>query len=428
MRQSRVPALRDRRTSEWLSIGALVALAVASSAAISTRFGSLGDYPADAQPAVDALSRGDLHGALSHPALMGAVSIVVRAPFVALIRLGGAGDLGSYRVGAVVCVAIVGLLGVGLMLSTMGSSRPRMMRALGVLLAVVNPVTVAAVQWGHPEEALTAALCVAAVALAARDRSLVAAIALGLAIATKQWAILAVGPAILATPTGRRLRLIAVAGGIAALFTLPLIIGNPGGFMRISHSAAAAGALTTRSTWWFLVANPVQLHLRHTGSFPSEFTVYHVPLWLGHITHPLIVVSAIPLTALVYWRNRSRGAALPLLSLLFLLRCVLDPLDNAYYHLPLFLSLLAWETLTPRRSIPFVTLLTAAALWLTFDVLEPTASAQTTNLVYVSWTALLALYLLRELRPRASKAPVMSCSTADERSPHPAAPVVPVQS
>jgi hypothetical protein len=423
-----LPELRARCTSGWLSLAALVALALAASAAISTRFGTLADYPADAQPAVDALSHGDLHGALSHPALMGVVSIVVRAPFVALIRLGGAGELGSYRVGAAVCVAAVGLLGVGLMLSTRGASRPRMFRALGVLLAVVNPVTVAAVQWGHPEEALTAALCVAAVALAFRDRSLVAAIALGLAIATKQWAILAIGPAILATPTGRRLRLAAAAGCVAAVFTLPVIIGNPGGFLRISHSAAAAGALTTRSTWWFLVAKRVHLHLRHAASFPSELTIYHVPLWLGHLTHPLIVVSAIPLTALVYWRNRSRSAALPLLSLLFLLRCVLDPLDNAYYHLPLFLSLLAWETLTPRRSVPFVTLLTAVALWLTFDVVEPTASAQTTNLVYVSWTGLLALYLLRELRPRASKAPAMSCSTEDERSPRPGIPVLPVRS
>jgi hypothetical protein len=192
-----------------------------------------------------------------------------------------------------------------------------------------------------------------------------------------------------------------VGGAIAALFTLPLIIGNSGGFMRISHNAAAAGTLTTRSTWWFLVAEPVQLHLRLAATSSSEFTVYHVPLWLGQITHPLIIVTAIPLTLLVYWRNRSRSAALPLLSLLFLLRCVLDPLDNVYYHVPLFLSLLAWETLMPRRSVPFVTLLTAVALWLTFDVIEPTASPPTTNLVYVSWTGLLALYLLRELRPHA---------------------------
>ena len=397
-------------TTVWLG-----ALALASSAALALRFGSLGDYPNDAKPAVDALSHGHLHDALSHPALMGIVSIIVRAPFVALARVAGAGELGSYRVAAAVCVASCGLLAVGLMSTTNGLSRPRTMGVLVVFLAVVNPVTVAAVKWGHPEEALTAALCVGAVALASRDRSLAGAIALGAAIATKQWAILAIGPTMLASPKGRRWGLVAAAAGMAAILTLPLVIANPGGFIRVSHSAAAAGALTTRSSWWFLVAHPAHLHLRLAAPYPSELTVYHVPVWLGQLTHPLIVALAIPLTALVYWRNRSRTAALPLLCLLFLLRCVLDPLDNAYYHLPLFLSLLAWETLSPRRTVPVATLFTAGALWLTFDVVEPTASAQMTSLLYVGWTGLLALYLLREIRPRGESSSIDTSAAARRR-------------
>jgi hypothetical protein len=400
MRPSTLPA---PHTPNWLFTARLSALALAASAAISVRFGSLGDYGADAKPAVDALSHGNLHDALSHPALMGAVSIVVRAPFVALARLGGAGDLGGYRIGAAVCIASAGLLSVGLMRSTRDLSPPRMMGLVAVFVAIVNPATVAAVQWGHPEEVLTAALSIGAVTLAARGRPLMAAVVLGLALCTKQWAILAVGPAILAAPEGRRLRLVALAGAVAAVFTLPLVIGNPGGFVRISHNAAAAGTLTTRSSWWFLLAEPAHLHLRLAAPYARELTVYRVPLWLGRITHPLIVASAIPLTALMYWRHRSRNCALPLLSLLFLLRCVLDPLDNAYYHVPLVLSLLAWETLNRRRTVPFVTLFTAVALWLTFDVIEPTAAAQTTSLAYVGWTGVLAFYLARELLLDASR-------------------------
>jgi uncharacterized membrane protein len=58
---------------------------------------------------------------------------------------------------------------------------------------------VAAVRLGHPE-ALTAALCVLAVVLARRDHWVVAAVVLGLAIATKQWAVVAIVPALLAAP------------------------------------------------------------------------------------------------------------------------------------------------------------------------------------------------------------------------------------
>jgi len=65
-------------------------------------------------------------------------------------------------------------------------------------LAVINPVTFRALHWGHPEELLTAALCVGAVLAALRNRQIVAAVLLGLALASKQWAVLAVLPVLLA--------------------------------------------------------------------------------------------------------------------------------------------------------------------------------------------------------------------------------------
>ncbi len=39
-----------------------------------------------------------------------------------------------------------------------------------------------------------------------------------------------------------------------------------------------------------------------------------------------------------------------LLSLLLLLRCMLDTWDNIYYPLPLVIALLAWETCSLRRA------------------------------------------------------------------------------
>jgi hypothetical protein len=114
----------------------------------------------------------------------------------------------------------------------------------------------------------------------------------------------------------------------------------------------------------------------------------------------LIVVASLPFAAFFIRRRSAASAfdALALLSVAFLLRCVLDPVDNAYYHVPLVLAVLAWETLARPRRLPIVSLLTAAALWLTFDHVEPTMSAASANAFYLSWTAALFAYLLYELR------------------------------
>ena len=96
-----------------------------------------------------------------------------------------------------------------------------------------NPVTLYALQDGHAEELLGAVLCVAAVLAAQRGRGGLAALALGLAIANKQWALLAIGPVLLALPPGRRARPLALAGAVVLCIDLPLWLasgsGQPGG-------------------------------------------------------------------------------------------------------------------------------------------------------------------------------------------------------
>jgi hypothetical protein len=105
-----------------------------------------------------------------------------------------------------------------------------------------------------------------------------------------------------------------------------------------------------------------------------------------------------PLLALALWRRRVDPLAL--LALVFLLRCVLDPVDNEYYHLPLLLALLAYETRGRRdlNGIPAMTLFASLGLWLTFDVLDVHGAAPAlTNAVYLSWTGVVGIYLVHAL-------------------------------
>ena len=66
--------------------------------------------------------------------------------------------------------------------------------------------------------------------------------------------------------------------------------------------------------------------------------------------------------------DRPREDALALFALLALERCLLDPWNLGYYHLPLVLALVAWET--EKRRPPVIALSVTVALWLTFKTFE----------------------------------------------------------
>ena len=78
--------------------------------------------------------------------------------------------------------------------------------------------------------------------LSGRDRSLLAGVLLGLAIANKEWALLAVGPVLLALAPARRMRCLAAAGATAAAVLAPLILATSGGFVASTRAAAAPAA------------------------------------------------------------------------------------------------------------------------------------------------------------------------------------------
>jgi hypothetical protein len=376
-----------------VSLRLLVAL-LGLSTTVVLAFGGTGDYPQDAGPAVTAVANGDFLAGLGGKALMGAVSILIRAPFVALTRAASLGELWQYRVGAVVCFAPAAALGVWL--ASRLSARPQSdwVPAVFAVLVVANPVTVAAVAYGHPEEVLTAALAVGAVVLAARERTIAAGLVLALALASKQWAFVAVVPTIVAAPRSQRLKLVAILGAVAAVVTLPVLLANPTAFVHLNQQAATTPLSIGRTNVWFLLAHPHTIQVHVPAGLPSDFVLYRIPEWVARWSHPAIVVAAVPFAALFARRRTASIDALALLAVAFLLRCVLDPVDNAYYHVPLVVALLAWEALSRGRRLPIVSMLTCAALWITFDHVEPVARPAVTNMVYLSWTTVLFAYLV----------------------------------
>jgi hypothetical protein len=350
--------------------------------------GNLGDYPAEAQRSVDALSRGDFWDAVEDQPNMGPFSVVLRAPLVATAHAFGAGDLTSYRVGAIPCVAAAAVLAAVLLRWFPSSARPWMLGLLVVLLAVATPQAADAIELGHPEELLGGAMSVGAVVAGLRGRLVWAAVLLGLAIATKQWALLAIGPVILAVGRPHWWRVTLAAGGIVTALMLPLLLSDRDQFEAATRAAASAPSKVNYQSWWYLLDRDL-------------------PGWLPQYTKPALVLSAIPLTLLVvYRRGFSAGAALPLLALLFLIRCVVDPQTNAYYHVPLLLALLAWDV-QMRRLMPYATLTVIGLLVVTNSYLASPDHLYVPSIFYFVWTVGLAAYLLVVMlrRPEASRDP-----------------------
>jgi hypothetical protein len=347
----------------------------------------LGDYPADAGPAVAALAQGSLRRAAAVPFLMGPFSIVLRAPFVWAADRLGAGELGVYRAGIVPCLAAAAALGVALARRTRTGNWVPLVAAL----AVLTPASVAAAGNGHPEELLGGALCVGAVLLAHGRRPVWAGVALGLAIATKQWALIAVVPTLLAAPATSRVR-VAVVGAVAALaFYTPFIAQDPHAFMTATRTEAHVVSAAVPETIWLAASSDRQVHVAG-----SPTLIYHaIPTWVPPVSHALIVLAALPF-ALVLWRRRLRATqALALLALLFLVRCVFDPVDQDYFHVPFLLALLATEV--TDGAFPGVTLFAAGGLWLSFDLLHASGSPWLDVAVYLGWTAVVAAFLLRRV-------------------------------
>jgi hypothetical protein len=242
------------------------------------------------------------------------------------------------------------------------------------------------------------------VLLAIRGHSVAAGLALGVALATKQWAWLAVLPAMIVVP--RRARFLLMAAGTFALFTVPMLIGDPGRFMaQIHHYGLPGNGVTPANVWW-VYGHEAGIDL--TGAGFRGATTYALPDWLGRISHPLVISVALLLTAAYWRRRRERDATdvLALVALIFLARCMLDPLTYSYHHLPFVMALISFEAL--RRRIPYATIAVAVGVEVMTRVIAPMDNPTLLNRVYLAWAVPVAAYLAFSLfwrREPAAKRP-----------------------
>jgi hypothetical protein len=356
------------------------------------------DYDEEASAAMRALIAGDVHGFLSQVPVYGG-SLVVRAPFAAAVAALGGGELAVYRAVSIPCLVAVALLGLVLVHRMDTQGRSTGARALVFGLCIVNPVTLRALELGHPEEMLCAALAIGAVLAAVDRRTILAAVLLGLAIATKSWAVLAIGPVLLALPA-RRLLALGIAGALTLAVLAPIMLAVP----PASHGALVKSATATGyifvpwQLFWFLGES----HHIVMGNYgiPKPFGYRTPPEWLQPLTHPLIAFLVVPLS--LAWARVHRAAArlgsehvLLLLALLLLLRCVLDPWNVIYYELPFILALLSWEALCRPDRLPVGALASSALVWFTFETAPKWLSPDMQSLLFIAWALPLVGWMAR---------------------------------
>jgi hypothetical protein len=369
----------------WIRLLALLGAALLLAAGARDVWWS--DFGTEALPAFEALARGDWRAfvALS-PAYVGAM--VLRAPLAGPAGALGGGETAIFLAGALPCALALAALGAALARRARAAGGPALGWVLVLALSAASPVAGLAVDFGHPEDLLAAAAAVGAV-LAARDgRAVAAGALLGLAVATKQWAVLAVAPALLAAPAGR-VRLAAPAALVVALVYLPVVLADPAQAVAKQASAATTGPLFHPHQLFWPLGVPATPEFLAAGHGTRM-----APAWLAPLAHPLIVALALPLSAL-WWRRggprRAPDDALLLLALLFLARCALDPWNLVYYQLPMLLALLAWEVAT-RRPLPVLTLVATAATYASFVTYDAT-SGTGPYLVYLAWVVPLAAWM-----------------------------------
>jgi hypothetical protein len=356
------------------------------------------DYRVEAQPAFDALVRGDLRSFLELAPVGYAGSLLLRAPAALAASALDAGGTGVYRAGALLCLLAAAVV-AWVLLRVLLARRPDPVQAVAaVAVVLLAPAVLDVLPAGHPEEVLTGALAVGAVLAAMAGRPLWAGVALGAAIACKPWAVLAIAPVLFAAPD-RRPRLCLAAAAAAGVLWAPIVLADAGAFTAESTALSGTGWIfKPQQIWWPLGTERV---------LPGGTVGYDGPAWVAALSHPLIVLAAAPSAALHYTRRRRLDPwdSLGLLGLLLLLRCVMDPWNCVYYAVPAVMALTAWEA-GARRGLPVIGLAVTALTWLSFVGLRPHLDWDGLATVYLGWTLpLIALLAIRLYGPRAGERP-----------------------
>src|SRR4051812_49300115 len=295
----------------------------------------------DPAPAIQALSHGRLNDFFDLQPFLGPVTLVARAPVVAAVRAADGRVTAQYRWGALLCLLVAGALGIWLALIAAERGLAPWVQALIAIGAVFNPVSFAALDWGHPEEVVTAALAVAALTCAVRRRPIAAAVLLGFAIATKAWALLAV-PALLllVTPVARR-RALVVLVVVTGVLMAPMALGSPSRFHQVTTEVGKLGSqlgTETPANLLWPTAKVVAV-VGAQGQVVGHAARVSTPI--ARVAR-LAVFTATLLLAFVWWRRGGQerpASALLLLALTLMVRGLFDPSNHSYYHAGPFLAL-----------------------------------------------------------------------------------------
>jgi hypothetical protein len=195
--------------------------------------------------------------------------------------------------------------------------------AVQVWTAVLVAVPVLVV-FGHGEDALALLALLAAVRLAGRERWTAAGLLLGFAIASKQWALLALPALLVLSPRTERARVAFASLALPAMLALfVLAVDWP-------HASRA---------------------LLHPPNYPA---FGHAALWIDANATTVVTapfrVGALALAAALAARSRGgTSRLLAVLGLTLLARCAFEPVAHVYYLAPGLCLLLLHERLTTGR-------------------------------------------------------------------------------
>ncbi|MEA2170322.1 MAG: hypothetical protein QOF76_3622, partial [Solirubrobacteraceae bacterium] len=267
---------------------AVAALGVAVLAYLGLTGFAFTDYDDEASRPVHALVGGHLHDFLTTAPAYGG-SLLLRSPFALLPGLWGGGELAVYRLLAVPCLLAAMMLALVIVRTREVRVPGARWAGLVALLVAGNPITLRALEIGHPEELFGAVLCVGAVLAAIDQRPKLAGVLLGLAIGNKLWAVVAIAPVLLALEE-RRVLTATIGAGVAAALVLPFALA--GGAAGGSGAGAGTGGIFQPwQLWWPLghlgdVVRGIDGHIKPGYRTP--------PGWLGPIAHPMIAGLGVP--------------------------------------------------------------------------------------------------------------------------------------
>jgi hypothetical protein len=355
----------------------------------------------DSSLSIDALADGRVGRFFAAQPPTGPLSLLARAPAVALVRARGGTVVDEYRAGALVCMLALVAFGTALALVLKGRGAPMYLVLIGAAACVITPVTGSVLFWGHPEDFVGGALAVGAVILALSGWPAAAGVALGLGVATKLWVLFVAIPVLAAMPRRVRVRAALLSMAAAAALIVPMAVGNPDAFWRantqLSKDGSQPGALSQASAWWVVGHDAEFTQIETTAGVPHlvRHEGWVLPRGLARLALPGLAAICLGLGLLWWLRTRDQdrrvATALALAALVLLVRSPLDPANHSYTHLPFFLALVSWETVS-RRRLPVVTALAMLGLQLLRSG-PGTLGDGLFNAVYLTGVGALAGYL-----------------------------------